>query len=133
MWPYLVEEVVSHRGKPPEYVVRREGGQAHKTRVTVEQLRSYVDSCMIRSDQTVSELKDKILLAPSREYEVERILDEKGSMKDGNKEYFVKWKGNYDHTWEPEALINAPDLITEFHMKKYRGKNCEIAAIYSTA
>ena len=127
--PYLVEEVVKHHGLPSEYVVRREGGQGHKTRATIEQLRSYVDTCMIRADQTRGEMRDRILLAPSREYEVERILDEKGSMKEGTKEYFVKWKGDYDFTWEPEALINAPDLITEFHMKKYRSKKSEIAAI----
>ena len=50
-------------------------------------------------------------------------------MKEGTKEYFVKWKGDYDLTWKPEALINAPDLITEFHMKKYRNQNKEIAAV----
>ena len=63
-------------------------------------------------------MEREIFEAPYREYEVERILDEEGSMKKGNKRYLVKWKGYDESSWEPEALINAPDLITEFHARK---------------
>jgi len=128
--PYIVEEVIKVGGKVSEYRVRREGGRSVE-RVTIEQIRPYVDSLAKSAPERLA-IERAIFEAPSREYEVEKILDEEGSMKRGNKRYLIKWKGYDEHTWEPEALINAPDLITEFHTRKYRSKKAEVATVKST-
>ena len=60
-------------------------------------------------------MKDLVDSTPSRQYEVDKIVRETGSFKCGTKRYLVRWKGDFDDTWEPEALLQAPDLITEFH------------------
>jgi len=123
--PYIVIKAVKRGGVVSEYVVRREGstGQSNIQRVTAERMRSYVDA-----KTTAGELVDHsgqietLDTAPTKEWEVESILDEIGSMKSGNKRYLVKWKGDYENSWEPEKLINAPDLITDFHTKKHKYK-----------
>lgn len=51
------------------------------------------------------------------EYEVESILDKR--MKNGEVEYFVKWKGweDEDNTWEPEDNLSCKDIIDQFNIK----------------
>ena len=54
-------------------------------------------------------------------YEVEVILDERGSQ--GNKEYLVKWKGFPEDaaTWEPEAnLDNCAAMLRAFRAGRKR-------------
>lgn len=48
------------------------------------------------------------------EYEVEYIIDMKGSGK--KREFFVHWKGypRSAETWEPEANLSCQDLIDEY-------------------
>lgn len=47
-------------------------------------------------------------------YEVEKILNKRFNPK-GRPEYFIKWKGYAQKTWEPiEHLSNIPDMIFDF-------------------
>ena len=103
---------------PSEYVVQREGstGKSNLQQVTAEQICSYVGDRSMLVDKDAEEIRKLILSAPSQEYEVNKILDKRGSMVSGDKEYWIKWKGYPDPTWEREALVNALDLITEFHI-----------------
>ena len=69
--------------------MRREGGD-DRTRVTPEMIRSYVGSKTVRSSHGVIELARMISAAPSREYVVESIKDERGKMVNGTKQIFSK-------------------------------------------
>jgi len=56
-------------------------------------------------------------------YEVDKIMDDQGSIKENTKKYLVKWKGWEGHphefTWEPmENLLHCADTIQEYEMSK---------------
>src|SRR5579863_7168245 len=51
------------------------------------------------------------------EWEVEKILQE--WTQRGKKQYLIRWKGYSDthDSWEPEAYLNAPELLQAFHQR----------------
>jgi len=58
------------------------------------------------------------------EYEVETILEKR--VRKGKTEYLVKWKGwedPSDNTWEPEAHLDCPDIISAFNKKNDGAKD----------
>lgn len=61
------------------------------------------------------------------EYEVDRIQEVR-KKRDGTREFLVKWKKwshDYD-TWEPEANLSCPDLITKFMQQVESAKNVDL-------
>ena len=68
---------------------------------------------------------DPEIAAEDPVYEVEFILDQRGSP--GNREYLVKWKGfpREAATWEPEKnLEGCKQLLREFRRNMARSRPC---------
>lgn len=61
------------------------------------------------------------------EFEVEKIIDVYFK-KNKSREFLIRWKGfpASDDTWEPEANLNCPELITKFMEKVETAKTAEI-------
>jgi hypothetical protein len=49
---------------------------------------------------------------PNKEYEVESILAHTG--KGRNIQYLVRWKGDYENTWEPPASFKSNSTVTKY-------------------
>ncbi|XP_008558947.1 chromo domain-containing protein cec-1 isoform X1 [Microplitis demolitor] len=62
-----------------------------------------------------------------KEFEVEKILDVHFK-KNKSREFLIRWKGfsASDDTWEPEANLNCPDLITKFMDKVEKARSTEL-------
>ncbi|XP_015785057.1 chromobox protein homolog 1-like [Tetranychus urticae] len=58
-------------------------------------------------------------------YDVEKILDVR--VRDGKKEYFLKWTGwaSSFNSWEKEENVNCPELIATYEEKQRRRADAE--------
>ena len=125
--PYTVVDCVRHSDIPSEYILKRDGGSMEgRVRATAESLRSYLETSVQKSGFTVEEVEQEVVRAPRRQYKVKAILDEAGNNR--SKSYLVAWDDGSDPTWEPEALLRAPDLVAEFHRKKHTRRSLNAAA-----
>ena len=54
-----------------------------------------------------------------QQWEVVKIMDDQGT-HGVDKMYLVRWKGDWDDTWEPEDNLNCPKLVESYHRTKAR-------------
>ena len=52
-------------------------------------------------------------------FQVIKIVDDKGH-RGVDKHYKVRWKGDWDDTWEPEGNLECPKLVQEYDRRKAR-------------
>ena len=89
-------------------------------RATVEQLRAYVDAYAPRGVHSAEVLQRLVAQAPLKQWEVQAILDERGSTASSTKEYLIDWGKEWRPSRESEALLRAPKKVREFHARKHR-------------
>jgi len=115
--------------------------QIHPT-VNVSRLRRYVDGEQQFPDRCVDDYRPSAVVKDKNdeqmEWEVEKILAERGSGR--RKQYLVKWKGfpGFESTWEStESLENAQESLKEFRealrvysMLSSRGEELRLTEIF---
>ena len=125
--PYTIVECIKHQEVPSEYVLKRDGASSEgRVRATAEQLRTFLEASVPKALQTVEEIESVVEKAAPRQYAVRAILDEAGNNR--SKSYLVAWEDGSQPTWEPEALLRAPELVAEFHRKKHTRRTLGMAA-----
>jgi len=66
------------------------------------------------------QLQDRLQPATSfQRWEVDEIIGDRGE-HGVDKEYKVKWKGNYDNTWEPADNLDCPRLVQNYMRSRAR-------------
>ena len=112
-------EVVG-RDSPTEYTIQKVGeGQRVKVRVHVDRLGVYNDLMEMDTrskPEPPTGVEDK-----KEEFEVEEILDDTGSRKEGSKQYLVKWAGYgpEDNSWvSMQDMVHCSDRVQAYELKK---------------
>ena len=112
-------EVVG-KDSPTEYTVQRVGeGKRVKVRVHVDRLCVYnnlMEMDTRSKAKTLPDPEDK-----KEEFEVDEILDDTGSRKEGTKQYLVKWAGygHEDNSWvSMHDMVHCSDRVQAYELKK---------------
>ena len=106
-----------------EYTIQRVGQSSKlKCRVHIDRLASFqsIDEEIAAREAANQELARPLTLPRSREkeYEVEEILDHRGTFIGGDREYLVKWQGYEQPDWEPDSnLTHCPQSIEAYELK----------------
>ena len=112
---------VMSKDGPNEYMVQRLGeAKRVKPHAHVERMGPYLDIQEKINKATVPK-KDTQNAAEGDNFEVERIVADKGSRAKGSKQFLIKWKGYSEEgtTWEPLAnLQHCSQAVTEYEMSK---------------
>lgn len=109
---------VVSRDSETEYTIQLVGeGKKVKLQVHIDRLAPYLD--MMELAETAAARPE--LSTDPTEWEVDKILGDRGSVKAGTKAYKVRWTG-YDEeadTWQAlEDLVHCAELIKEYEMRK---------------
>ena len=75
---------------------------------------------------TAEEQEDAAEADGEEEHEVERVVNVR-TTHDGKKEYQVKWVGDDELTWEPEANLNCDNLVEQFEEGRSGGNGAPAA------
>ena len=75
---------------------------------------------------TAEEQEDAAEADGEEEHEVERVVNVR-TTHDGKKEYQVKWVGDDELTWEPEANLNCDNLVERFEEGRSGGNGAPAA------
>ena len=119
--PYQVLEKVDEY----EYTVQKVGAHKLKCRVHTDRLASYKDvDEELAQHQAGAEIiggpLQRKLVVPrvrSEEYEVERIIGHRGTVRAGDRMYEIKWQGVDEITWEPlDYLVKCSDSVEAYEL-----------------
>ena len=124
--PYEVMEKESEY----TYTIKKVGDDRTKTNVHANRMADFKDvneSAAEKEEANKTREQEPVITKAEREhsdkgkaYEVESILDDRGSIKKGNKKYKVSWKGygKEDDSWEPMENLKCSKMVEKYELKK---------------
>ena len=90
----------------------------------------FIDTYFAKEGTAVPEEEVQQPSYKGKAYEVERIVGDDGT-HGMDKRYKVKWKGEWENTWEPEDNLNCPKLVEQYLRRKARQVPEVVAAVSS--
>ena len=107
------------RDNEVEYTIQKVGeGKKIKLQVHANRLATYEDMMELDTREAKEEEKAD---SEKEDYDVEKIIAHKGSIKSKNKKYLVRWKGwGEEHdSWLPMAdLVHCAELVQEYELQQ---------------
>ena len=76
---------------------------------------------------------DKKKAMQNTEYEIEKVIGERGVIAQGTKQYKVKWKDHSEASWEDHATFNKKNSALQAYKAAKKAQSHSVAAIANIA
>ncbi|SGY96154.1 BQ5605_C036g11546 [Microbotryum silenes-dioicae] len=115
-------EVLAARPETSNYKLKLNAGDKSHNVFHASKLRHWTDNDGAAFPGQEATEPASVVVQGNEEWEVDRIVDEKG--KGQRKRYLVKWKGwaDSDNTWEPRAHLEETIVLEEWERERAEGE-----------
>ncbi|SGY18646.1 BQ5605_C014g07425 [Microbotryum silenes-dioicae] len=115
-------EVLAARPETSNYKLKLNAGDKSHNVFHTSKLRHWTDNDGVAFPGREATEPASVVVQGNEEWEVDRIVDEKGKGK--RKRYLVKWKGwaDSDNTWEPRAHLEETIVLEEWERERAEGE-----------